>query len=159
MKTLISKTIVLCSAIGLITCSAMAQTTQPMPVTSAFTARYPTVQVKEWKMKGDTSIAVFNMNSRHYKAYYSSNGTWIRTERNVKHITTFPMVAQMYLKNSKYASWHIDNLAKVETPRHNLYMVQLDNHSGNTSYEGNGDNVTQDLYFNNSGRLVKADQQ
>jgi hypothetical protein len=159
MKTLIAKTIILCSAIGLITCSAMAQSTQPMPVTNAFNARYPTAKVKDWKMKGDTCIAMFNMNDRHYKAFYAADGTWLRTERNVKHLTTFPLQAQMYIKNSKFASWHIDNLAKVDRPmRNSMYMVSLDNHSGNTSYEGNGDNVTQDLYFTGSGRLVKADQ-
>lgn len=158
MKTLIAKTIILCSTIGLITCSAMAQTTQPMPVTNAFNAKYPTAKVKEWKMKGDTSIAMFEMNGRHYKAFYTSDGMWVKSERNVKHLSTFPMQAQMYLKNSKFASWHIDNLAMVTTPRHNMYMVSLDNHSGNTSYESNGDNVTQDSYFTGSGRLVKADQ-
>jgi hypothetical protein len=158
MKTLIAKTIVLCSAIGLITCSAMAQSTQPMPVTNAFASRFPSAQVKEWKMRGDTSIAMFNMNNRHYKAYYTSDGTWLRTERNVKHLTTFPMMAQSYLKNSKFASWHIDNLAMVTTPRRSLYMVSLDNHSGNTSYESNGNDITQDIYFTSSGRLVKADE-
>ena len=98
------------------------------------------------------------MDKRHYKAYYMTDGTWVKTERNVKHLSTLPWQARVYLKNSKYASWHVDNLAKVQTPYHNMYMVELDNHSGTTSYEGNGDNVTQDLFFNDNGHLVKADQ-
>jgi hypothetical protein len=69
------------------------------------------------------------------------------------------MEAQVYLKNSKYASWHIDNLAKVQTPMSSMYMVQLDNHSGNTSYENIGSDVTENLYFNSKGNLVAANRQ
>jgi hypothetical protein len=69
------------------------------------------------------------------------------------------MPTQIYLKNSKYASWHIDNLAKVQTPMHNVYMVQLDNHSGNTSYENIGSDETENLYFNSKGDLVAANRQ
>ena len=159
MKNRIVKTIVLVSVMGLMSYSSMAQNKEPLAVSNAFSARYPSAKLKDWKMKNDTCIAMFNMDKRHYKAYYMTDGTWVKTERNVKHMSTLPMQAQLYLKNSKYASWHVDNLAKVQTPMHNIYMVQLDNHSGNTSYENIGSDVTENLYFNGKGQLIRANMQ
>ena len=159
MKNQIVKTIVLVSVMGFMSHSSMAQSKESMTVSNAFSAKYPSAKLKEWKMKNDTCIAMFNMDKRHYQAYYTTDGTWIKTERNVKHLSTLPMPTQIYLKNSKYASWHIDNLAKVQTPMHNVYMVQLDNHSGNTSYENIGSDETENLYFNSKGDLVAANRQ
>ncbi len=159
MKNRIVKTIVLVSVMGFMSYSSMAQSKESMTVANAFSAKYPSAKLKDWKMKNDTCIAMFNMDKRHYQAYYTTGGTWIKTERNVKHLSTLPMPAQQYLKNSKYASWHVDNLAKVQTPMHNIYMVQLDNHSGNTSYENIGSDETENLYFNSKGDLVAANRQ
>lgn len=161
MKNQIVKTIVFVLVMGFMSYSSMAQNKnkEPMAVSNAFSAKYPAAKLKNWKMRNDTCIAMFNMDKRHYRAFYTTNGTWIKTERNVKHLSTLPMPTQVYLKHSKYASWHIDNLAKVQTPMHNIYMVQLDNHSGNTSYENVGSDETENLYFNSKGDLVAANRQ
>ena len=144
-------------AVGLISYSAMAQTDNiPQPVTSAFNAKYPMAKAEHWKMKNDTCMAMFKMNSREYKACYLPDGTWISSERNIKHMATLPMRAQTFMKTSKYASWHVDDLEKMQTPMQTLYVVQIDNHSGNpTNYE-DGSDASKMLYFNANGRLVKT---
>ena len=68
-----------------------------------------------------------------------NDGSWISTKRDIKHVTSLPVKTQSFLKTSKYASWHIDRLQKVQTPMQTMYVVQIDNHSGSQSeYEGGG---------------------
>jgi hypothetical protein len=134
MKNLRVKTIILIAAIGLISYSAMAQKAYnnvPQAVLTAFSAKYPQAQLKGWKTKDNTCIAKFVMNNKKYKASYSNDGNWLNTVRNIRHTSSLPDQARLYLKKSSYASWHIDNMQKLATPIQNMYQVEVDNASGN----------------------------
>jgi len=50
MKNRIVKTIVLVSVMGLMSYSSMAQNKEPLAVSNAFSARYPSAKLKGWKM-------------------------------------------------------------------------------------------------------------
>jgi len=159
MKNII-KAIVLIGLIGIINEGAFAQKSGEMvspAVNSAFMAKFPQVRMKKWKMRGDTCIASFKLYKRHYMAYFSNDGSWIRTDRNLVHFANLPMSTQTYLKTSKYASWHFDGFIKRQTPTQTMYVVRIDNHSGSpVEYEDAGDADNNSLYFNSAGTLVKA---
>ena len=155
MKTLKIKITMLVSVAVMVTTGAMAQNNTPQAVNNAFNARYMNAQMVNWKMKKDTCVAMFGMNNKKYQAYYMPDGSWIKTQRNVKHKTTLPMQARMVLKN-KYGSWHIDGMQKVETPTRNMYTVEVDNHSGMPNDTENGSDVDKTLTFSQNGRLIKV---
>jgi hypothetical protein len=160
MKSLKIKAIILVATIGMITYSAMAQNPNnnvPQAVLTAFSAKYPDVQLKKWKTNHSTSIALFVMNNKKYQASYSNNGEWLNTVRNIKHTSSLPVQAMLYLKKGNYASWHIDNMERLRTPSQNIYQVEVDNASGNKMlYEDAGSFEDKLLSFNDNGQLIKA---
>jgi len=94
--------------------------------------------------------------NRRYKAFYSKDGSWLSDERNMRHTSSLPTGVVLYLKKGKYASWHIDGFKKVQTPSESIYLVQVDNNSGNQmAYENLGSIENRMLYFNSSGELLK----
>ncbi len=159
MKNLV-KTIVLIAAIGLISYGTMAQQSGknvPLAVVKEFSAKYPGVQLNSWKAKDNAYIASFIMNNKSYKASYSADGTWVNTERTIRHISSLPAGAKSYLKNGYFASWHIDNMERVLTPVQNMYEVEVDNNNGNQiAYENAGSVEDKMLCFNDDGKLIKT---
>jgi len=149
----------LIAALGLISYSSMAQKANnqiPQAVQTAFSNKYPHANLKTWKIKGDACVASFIMDKRKYEASYAKDGSWLNAERNMKHTSNLPAEALLYLKNGKYASWHIDDLKKMQTQAESLYMVQVDNNGGNlNAYENAGSVENKTLYFNDRGKLVK----
>jgi hypothetical protein len=150
----------LIAALGLISYHAMAQKVNdqiPQAVQSAFSTKYPQANLKNWKIKKDSCIASFIMDKRRYEASYSKNGNWLRVERNMRRTSSLPAEALLYLKKAIYASWHVDELEKVQTPSESLYLVQVDNNSGNqTAYENAGSVENKMLYFDESGKLIRV---
>jgi hypothetical protein len=160
MKNLKIKTIILIVAMGMISYGTMAQKSKkdvPQAVLTAFSAKYPQVQLKGWKTKDKMYIASFVMDSKKYKASYSYDGNWLNTVRNIRHTTSLPDQARLYLKKSSYASWHIDNMQKLTTPAQNIYQVEVDNASGNRMvYEDAISFEDKMLCFNDKGELIKT---
>jgi len=160
MKNLKVKTIIIIAAMGMISYNTMAQKSNndvPQAVLAAFSAKYPQVQLKGWKTKDKMYIASFVMDSKKYKASYSDNGDWLNTVRNIRHTSSLPDQARIYLKKSSYASWHIDNMQKLATPLQNMYQVEVDNASGNKIlYEDAVSFEDKMLCFNDNGELIKT---
>lgn len=152
--------IIFIAAIGLVSCSVQAQKRAdnvPQPVVTAFSATYPGAKLKNWKINKDTFIASFKLADKKYQAYYSKNGDWIQSEQKIRNKTSLPQGAQLFLKTGKYASWHIDNLQNVSSPSNSLFLVSIDNNSGNpVSYSDNGSVENKILYFDDSGKLIKV---
>ena len=146
-------------AISLISYCAQAQKGRdnvPQAVLTDFSANYPQARVKNWKINKDTCIASFKLADRKYEAFYSENGNWIRSERIMRHRKSLPEDAQLFLKTGKYASWHIDELQNIKMRSKSLFVVLIDNNSGNpVSYDG-GSVESKKLYFNVDGKLVRV---
>ncbi len=157
MKTFIAKTIVLIALTGFISYSAMAQfgTYVHQAAKNAFAAKYPQAELKRWKTNKDTGIAVYQQDGKKYEASFDKNGVWLRTERSIMNEPGLPPEAMSYLKTSKYASWHIDDIKKVNTPTMDIYRIYVDNHSGSLfSYESGGAANDRVLTFDANGKLI-----
>ena len=155
MKSL--KTIILIAAMGIISYTTKGQKANNIPpaVLTAFSAKYPQAQLKHWKIKNNVCTASFAAANKKYIASYSADGTWISTVRNIRHVSSLPDQARMFLKKS-YASWHIDNMERLRTPSQNVYQVEIDNDSGNKMhYEDAGSFEDYLLCFNDEGKLIK----
>jgi len=158
MKKLII--IVLVAAMGAISFHTEAQNSKNVPqaLAAAFTAKYPEAQLKRWKNDHNIYSAVFLMNNKKYQASFADNGTWIKTARNIRHISNLPAEVRSFLKTNGYASWHIDNMTRLRTPVQNTYQVEVDNASGNVKwiYEDAGSLEDKMLSFNDQGKLLKT---
>src|SRR5581483_8635203 len=82
---------------------------------------------------------------------------WMSSERTMRHLKNVPGDVIASLRNGRYASYHIDDIRAVQTPTASLYMLEVDNNSGNKMiYDNIGSFDDQLLYFSGSGRLVKT---
>lgn len=161
MKTLNIKFIILIALIGILSYNAYAQKKikqVPPAVNTAFNNQYPNVNLKNWYTDAGQYIACFRYNNRDWMAHYSADGNWLRSERNIRHIASLPYNVRMALKNSKYASYHVDEMASLQMPDHSsVYRLRVDNNSGNkVAYENAGAVDNENLYFNDNGRLIRT---
>lgn len=159
MKTI--KFIILVAAAGILSYNAEAQhkiKEVPQSVSSAFTNQYPQAALKGWSADKNQYIASFRYNNRDWEAHYSTDGNWLRSERNIKHMANLPYDVRMALKSSKFASYHIDEMARLQMPDHSyMYRLRVDNNSGNkVAYENSGSVDNESLYFGEHGRLIKT---
>lgn len=158
MKTI--KSFILVAAIGILSYSADAQKKVkevPPAVSAAFTNQYPQASLKGWSMDRDQYVAAFRYNNRDWMAHYSAEGNWLRSERNIRHMANVPYDVRMALRGSKYASYHVDAIARLQMPDNSYqYRIRVDNNSGNkVSYEG-GNIDNENLYFTERGRLIRT---
>ncbi len=160
MKNVQIKTIILIAAMWIISYNTMAQKAidmVPQAVIASFSAQYPQVQVKRWETKNNDYIASFILNKRKCNAFYSPEGAWLNTEITIRHTRSLPVDVRLSLKNGHYASWYVDEIQNVKTPSKNMYLVQVDNNSGNKMvYEDAGSVDNRTLYFNDNGTLIKT---
>jgi hypothetical protein len=157
MKTL--KTLILAAAMGMISYHTMAQKGNgvPQPVIADFSSKYPGVQVKNWKTEKNQYVASFRMNRRQCRAFYAMNGDWLNTEVEMRHIKNLSPDIRAALRHSRYASYHIDEVKRLRTPNEEMYILEVDNNSGNKMiYDNVGSFDDQLLYFNHNGRLIKS---
>jgi hypothetical protein len=160
MKTLKFKYCILVAAIGMLSYSAMAQKgsmNTPQIVRTAFANQYPQANLKKWSMDKGQYVAIFRYNKRDWQAHYSAGGNWLSSERSIKHMGSLPYSLRSALKSSKYASYYVDNMARLQMPSGNTYRLRVDNNSGNKmAYENAGSVDNETLYFSEHGRLIKA---
>ncbi|MGN6180080.1 MAG: hypothetical protein ACTHNW_12910 [Mucilaginibacter sp.] len=161
MKTLNIKSFILVALIGVLSYSADAQKKVkqvPQAVSAAFANQYAQAHLKNWYVDNGQYIACFRYNDRDWMAHYSADGNWLRSERNIKHIATLPYDVRTALKNSKYASYHVDEMARLQMPDHSsMYRLRVDNNSGNkVAFENAGAVDNESLYFSDNGRLVRT---
>jgi hypothetical protein len=158
MKNIV-KTIALIFIMVSISFNTMAQKTDGVSqnTLSAFSAKYPHAQVKNWKEKKGIDMATFTMDGKKYQASYSQDGNWLMTERIVRHMASLPEELRSYLKTSKYASWNIDDMKKVHMPGQDEYQLHVDNHSGSPfRYNDAVSADDQMLRFDVRGKLLNV---
>lgn len=153
------KTIILIAVMGMFSYQTMAQKIKEVPqaVQSDFSAKYPEVQVKKWQIDHGQYLASFKLNGRECIATYSPDGTWVSTETTMRHIKNLSPDIKASLRNSKFSSYNIDVVKDIKTPTKDMYMLEVDNNSGNKMlYDNIGSFDDELLYFSHSGQLIKS---
>jgi len=136
---------------------AQAKTTVEIPkkVSEAFSAKYPSAEIKKWKTAKGDYVAEFNLEKKKFLAHYSAGGEWIKTESKIKLSNNLPDAVKEGLHKSEYASWYINEIKQVEKPGHNIYTIHV--HDGNKLSADHHDALKTDflLSFNDTGELIK----
>lgn len=154
------KKLILLIAIALFSQSMIAQAstvTPPPAVTTAFAARFPNVQVREWKEQEGTYYANFRLNGKKTFAYYTADGSWKGTETPLKWSWHLPAKVRNAWKNSDFAAWYLMDIKKIETPDGPLYALHVNNSPLLDSDHAQIDHDEYEIFFNEKGELVRKD--
>lgn len=108
---------------------------------------YPDAVVKEWKRTTKHVKAAFKVKGVGYDAYFTPDGTWVRTEHDIPK-NALPATVTTALKASAYGNWKVDDVEEHATPRYALlYKVQV-----------KGDTKEAELFFTPDGKLVRQEE-
>ncbi|HLG33484.1 MAG TPA: PepSY-like domain-containing protein [Bacteroidia bacterium] len=126
----------------------------PEVVLNKFTKKYPNAELKKWKREKDFYLAKFIISNRKYFAFYSSDGTWQRTETNIKW-KNLPVEVMNGVRKSEYNSWKISEIKQVEMSDQMVYLLLVDN--GNLLDADRYPVFKEDfiLYFTSEGNILK----
>jgi hypothetical protein len=132
-------------ALFLVMLSAKAQFRKiPAVVTDSFKTKYENATKVSWKDNIANFQASFKIGNDNAKAFYSSKGEWLKTERNYS-IEGLPEEIKDGLKKSKYAGWRVKEILYVEEhDKQPKYRVQV----------RKGDLQKKNLYFSTTGQLL-----
>ncbi|MBP3228769.1 MAG: PepSY-like domain-containing protein [Bacteroidaceae bacterium] len=95
----------------------------PQAVMTAFQAKFPAAAAK-WEREGGLLKAEFINAGRETDAFFTTDGTWVRTETDL-FPTDLPETVRTYLA-ANYPDWAIDDADLIETPESTWYRVELD---------------------------------
>ncbi|MBS1522900.1 MAG: hypothetical protein JST50_18010 [Bacteroidetes bacterium] len=159
MKTLKINIVALMLMMGVMSTIALAQNvTVPQNVRTAFSQKFPGVKLKNWKLEYGQYVASFVMDKRDCEATYDHEGNWISSMTIYRHLFKH-LTPQMRdeLRNSRYASYHLDQVKSLQMPNMDMLLLTIDNDNGNMSaYENAGSVDMETVYFNHSGRIIKS---
>ena len=144
---------------GVMSTLAFAQTIAvPPKVQIAFAAKYPQTQLKNWKIEDGQYVASFVMDNRDGEVTYDRDGNWVSTMTIYRHVFKhLTPVMRDELRNSVYASYHLDQVKTLQMPNMDMLLFTLGNDNGNISaYENTGPVDMETVYFNHSEHLIKS---
>jgi hypothetical protein len=116
----------------------------PAAVTTAFKAKFPTVEKSSWEMESKTEFEVnFKLNSNEISASFDDTGKWLETETEIK-VSALSSAIQATLKN-EFAGFDVVEASKIE------------NADGTTSYEAEIKKGKEafDVLLASDGKLLK----
>lgn len=126
-----------------------AQTTKVNPPATALAhlkQHYPKAEVKEWRQGAKNFRAEFKRKGETYKATYTAEGVWVRTEHNIKK-DELPKAVHRALIVGKYSGWKIDDAEEHTTPEHaKLFKLKVQTEKQNA-----------ELFFLPDGTLLKEE--
>ena len=119
----------------------------PEAVKTTFAGMNPTTSVQEWEYnkKKQWYIAEYMLNNTNYESIFSTDGKWLRTEKNITQ-AELPQPVLAAIAASAYAGWKTDEAEEHQTPEHALiYVVEVE--KGRKEME---------LYFLPGGQLLQT---
>ncbi|HEY4335175.1 MAG TPA: PepSY-like domain-containing protein [Puia sp.] len=130
----------------------------PQAVLTAFTARFPNAQIRDWQEQPQGFIADFKQNGKKLFAYYAADGTWKGTESAIKWTKNLPPAVKEGWKNSSYSAWYVEDIKKIDQPEGPLYALHINN--GSTLDSDHADVFHEEyiIFFNEAGQLVRKDK-
>jgi len=133
---------------GLFTLQAGAQFRSiPGEVTDNFKSKFPKATHVTWKDKLSSFTAEFDQNNEKLKAFFTSKGNWLRTEKPMD-FEKLPGVVKDGFSKSKYAMYDVKEVIGIDdSEKGYLYKVVVKK----------GDITGRNLFFTSKGQLVKDD--
>lgn len=118
----------LCSIFIFVSCNKDEDYTPNSNVVNAFNNRFPDAKDVSWKIKAGYHMADFINGSYEAEAWYDDSGNWIATETELP-FKSLPMPVQESFNFSKYKTWTIDNVSKLEREQAPmpLYIIEAEN--------------------------------
>lgn len=119
----------------------------PADVTKAFEDKYQGAELDEWEFSDESGFyqAEFEMDRKEYEAYFTSDGEWVYTERDIKK-SDLPQAVLDAIQNSEYSDWEIDDVEEHDTAANGLiYEIELEKRGQNNIY----------MYFSPEGEQIK----
>lgn len=117
----------------------------PVAVVENFKKAHPQSHVYQWKWKDkkDRFEAKFIGDNSKYKSYFSADGTWLRTKRDLKK-TEVPQEVWKAYSNSGYADWKIDDIEEIRTPEYpKIYEIEVEKKHKNNF----GKTIKEEVYL------------
>jgi hypothetical protein len=116
----------------------------PALVTDSFKTKFDNATKVSWKDNLTNFQASFKIGNDNAKAYYSSKGEWLKTERNYA-LNSIPAEIKDGFKKSKYAHWPVKEIVYIEEQHKQAqYRIQV----------RKGDLQKKNLHFSSSGQML-----
>ncbi len=126
--------------------------------------RYPGAKIDKIKQDKNGYTAGMTNNGKKCSVYFNRQGSWLRTETNLKW-KTMPAATKVSLNRSQYAGWQVldtkeEEIASTETGRQTdtLYMFEVNNSSSLGDMRSLAQTSDKKIYFNAAGKLVKEEK-
>jgi len=128
----------------------------PQTVVSAFSSKYPGVEIKKWKTENNRYTAKATIDNHKCFASFDANGNWLNTRSRIAWPWKLPKTVKEAYRKTKYSNWHIYTVMKVEKPLGESYVLMVDD--GNLQIDATHQSVlTNDklLEFKFDGTLTQ----
>jgi uncharacterized membrane protein YkoI len=136
------------AAIGLLfSASAFAQESSekaiPVAVKTAFSQKFPTAKKVNWDLESATEWeAEFKQDGKEYSVSFSLDGTWLKTEQEIKKSDLPEVIKQTLAKD--FDGFRIEEAEISQTPEGSVYEVKVE--KGEEEWE---------LVFDANGKLIE----
>lgn len=113
----------------------------------AFQQKYPEASKIEWEDKNGYKVADFRYNEKEAEAWFDKSAKWLMTETDLR-LADLPAAVKTAFEASEYASWHVDDIDKIErVDVETTYVIEVEK----SKQEYN-------LFFSEDGTFIKAVQ-
>lgn len=121
----------------------------PAAARATFKKLHPDTNVLEWEFIKRIQLyeAEFISKSIKYEAYFTRDGRWVRTERDIME-ADLPQEVLAGLAKTEYAAWKIDDVEEHQSPEHSLFY-EIEVEQGNQEVY---------LYFLPDGKLIRTEK-
>jgi len=99
----------------------------PGPVTQSMKKQHSEAKGIKWdySAKKERYEVKFSLKDKKYQAFFKPDGTWIRTERNIKK-SQLPKPVIVAFTKSKYGKLVVEDVEEHQTPQHTtLYVIKV----------------------------------
>jgi hypothetical protein len=124
----------------------------PQKIATVFDGKYPGAKVTGWSLRQQEYVVNFVRDKEKCIAYYSTDGSWAKTETRIPWLKDLPAPVRTAFANSTYRQYYVGTLKKVEDPSGALlYRIRV---AENVAYDVN-DDFRRDyiLYYTPDGQL------
>ncbi|MBQ7735005.1 MAG: PepSY-like domain-containing protein [Bacteroidales bacterium] len=91
----------------------------PGDVTQSFTSEYPSAKLSSWALEGDQYVAIFKDDGSNGKAYFTNDGTWVKTTYDIP-TSEIPLSISKYVTEN-YPNYEISVCNLREMPKVNTH--------------------------------------